>query len=107
MLDASACVGMEIGAPRVSLAALRDLDTLLKRRGERRSCSSDTVAREEQPNARPQNEAADAEATADAAGLDAAAGDEPARSARSRARLANLLTEAAGATTGERDDDGR
>jgi len=41
MLDASACAGMEIGAPRVSLEALRDLDDIPKRRGFRKSCSGD------------------------------------------------------------------
>jgi hypothetical protein len=50
MLDASACAGMEIGAPRASLSALRDLDDLLKRLGLRRSCSGDSAARQEQPD---------------------------------------------------------
>ena len=51
MLDASACTGMEIGAPRASLEALADLDDLLKRRGLRGSCSGETAAGEEQPDA--------------------------------------------------------
>jgi len=76
MLDASACVGMEIGAPRVSVAALADLDDLLKRRGLRRSCSGDSAAGEEQPDARPTDQAVTADAAADAARLDAAARDE-------------------------------
>jgi hypothetical protein len=84
MLDASACVGMEIGAPRASLAALQDLDDLLKRRGLRRSCSGDIAAREEQPDARPADEAFATPTTADRAGLDAAARNEPARSASGR-----------------------
>ncbi|TKA93935.1 hypothetical protein FAZ78_25135 [Cereibacter changlensis] len=33
MLDPVACAGMDLGAPRVSLAALADLDDLLSRRG--------------------------------------------------------------------------
>jgi hypothetical protein len=84
MLDASACVGMEIGTPRASLTALQDLDDLLKRRGFRRSCSGDIAAREEQPDARPADEAFATPTNADRAGLDAAARDEPARSASGR-----------------------
>ena len=83
MLDASACIGMEIGAPRVSLAALHDLDDLLKRRGFRRSCSGD-IARGEQPDAESTNKAFAAQTTADRPGLDAAARHEPARSAAGR-----------------------
>jgi hypothetical protein len=79
MLDASACAGMELGAPRVSLAALSDLDDLLKRRGPRRSSSGDIPAGEEQTDARPTRQTAFAEATADAVRLGTAAGDEPAR----------------------------
>jgi hypothetical protein len=84
MLDASACVGMEIGTPRASLAALQDLDDLLKRRGLRRSCSGDIAPGEEQPDARPADEAFATSTTADRAGLDAAARNEPARSASGR-----------------------
>ena len=84
MLDAPACVGMEIGAPRVSLAALHDLDDLLKRRGMRRSCSGDIATRQEQPDARSTNEAFATPTTADRTGLEAAARNEPARSASGR-----------------------
>jgi hypothetical protein len=84
MLDAPACAGMEIGAPRASLAALYDLDDLLKRRGFRRSCSGDIATRQEQPDAKSTNEAFATPTTADRTGLDAAARNEPARSAPGR-----------------------
>jgi hypothetical protein len=84
MLDASACVGMEIGAPRTSLAALADLNDLLKRRGLRGSCSGDNAAREEQPDARPLDQIPNAEAVADAARLDAAARDDRSRAPAGR-----------------------
>jgi hypothetical protein len=79
MLEASACTGMEIGAPRASLEALADLDDLLKRRGLRGSCSGETIAGEEQPDAGSLDQTAIAETVADAARLDAAARDDPAR----------------------------
>src|SRR4051794_7889172 len=41
MLDAGTCAGMTLGAPRVSLDALRELNRLLLVRGFRRSVSSD------------------------------------------------------------------
>jgi hypothetical protein len=53
MLDASACAGMEIGPPRASLSALRDLYDLLKKLGLRRSCSVDSPASQEQSDAAP------------------------------------------------------
>jgi hypothetical protein len=84
MFDASACVGMEIGAPRASLAALHDLDDLLKRHGFRRSCSGDIATREEQPDARSKGEDFATPTTVDRPGLDAASRHEPARSASGR-----------------------
>lgn len=39
MLDAAACTGMELGAPRASMAALVNLHELLSRHGLRRSSS--------------------------------------------------------------------
>jgi hypothetical protein len=84
MLDASACAGMEIGAPRPSLAALRDLDDLLKRRRLGRSCSGDIAAIKEQPDANAAHEAFAAPPTADRVGFNATAGYEPGRSAPSR-----------------------
>jgi hypothetical protein len=84
MLDASACVGMAIGEPRVSIAALADLDDLLKRRNFRRSCPGEIATREEQLDARPKEDVTRAQAVADAAGFDTAAGNEPARSGRRR-----------------------
>jgi hypothetical protein len=51
MLDAATCIGMEIGQPRVSLAALSDLDDLLRRRRLRRSCSGEPDLAEELPDA--------------------------------------------------------
>jgi hypothetical protein len=69
MLDASACTGTKIGAPRASLQALQALDDLLKRRGFRRSCSGDIAAREEQPDAGCTDKGLAASTTADRAGL--------------------------------------
>jgi hypothetical protein len=80
MLDASACAGMDLGAPRVSLAALSDLEDLLKRRGLRRCSPGEITAGEGQTDARPASQSVLAEATADAVRFDAAARDEPARS---------------------------
>ena len=49
MLDAAACAGMSLGAPRVTLAALAELDQLLTERGFRRSSRDDsTIVQEEQ-----------------------------------------------------------
>jgi hypothetical protein len=84
MLDASACVGMEISAPRASIEALADLDDLLKRRGLRLSCSGDSAAGEERPDARPKDHAAIADAAVDAVRLDSASQNEPARSQTGR-----------------------
>ncbi len=61
MLDTSACAGMAVGASRVSLAALSDLDDLLKRRGLRRSSPGDITAGEEQTDARPASQTVFAE----------------------------------------------
>jgi len=49
MLDPAACAGMEIGAPRVAVEALIELDHLLVERGFRRSSLGDfRIAMEEQ-----------------------------------------------------------
>ena len=49
MLDAASCAGMELGAPRASMAALVDLHQLLAERGLRRSsCGVFHTDREEQ-----------------------------------------------------------
>jgi hypothetical protein len=49
MLDPAACAGMALGAPRVNLAALVEVNQLLVERGFRR-CSRDdtTIVSEEQ-----------------------------------------------------------
>jgi hypothetical protein len=48
MLDPAACAGMSLGAPRVTLAALAELDQLLTERGFRRSSRDDpTIVQEE------------------------------------------------------------
>jgi hypothetical protein len=47
MLDPVACAGMEIGAPRVTRAALVDLHHLLIAQGFRRSCAGDANVAEE------------------------------------------------------------
>jgi hypothetical protein len=49
MLDAAACAGMGLGAPRVTLAALAELHQLLTERGFRRSFRDDpTIVQEQQ-----------------------------------------------------------
>jgi hypothetical protein len=54
MLDPVVCAGMEIGAPRVSLASLVDLHQLLIAQGFRRSSMNDaTVVPEEHDEAAP------------------------------------------------------
>lgn len=50
MLDAVACAGMDIGAPRADIAALTDLHRLLAERGFRRSSSGDPRIAEEEQN---------------------------------------------------------
>jgi len=47
MLDPSACAGMILGTPRVTLAALIDLHCLLTKRGFRRDSSTDSSIGEE------------------------------------------------------------
>ena len=47
MLDPAACAGMEIGAPRASLAALSELHDLLVAQGFRRSSLVDRAVIEE------------------------------------------------------------
>lgn len=43
MFDPAVCVGMKLGEPRVSLAALRELHRLLVERGLRRTSSNDST----------------------------------------------------------------
>ncbi len=43
MFDPAVCVGMKLGEPRVSLAALRELHHLLVERGLRRTSSNDST----------------------------------------------------------------
>jgi hypothetical protein len=57
MLDPAACAGMDLGEPRVSVAALSDLNDLLSRRGLRRSSSGDLITGKEQTDARPAHRA--------------------------------------------------
>jgi hypothetical protein len=75
MLDAASRGGMEIGAPRASLDALRDLDELSRRRGQRRSCSGDPAG-EERSRAAAEPEADPAPAPSHGARLAAAARHE-------------------------------
>ncbi len=49
-LDPASCAGMEIGAPRVSLAALAALHEVLVGQGFRRSSSADGTVSEEELN---------------------------------------------------------
>jgi len=44
MLDPAVCVGMKLGGPRVSVAALRELHRRLVERGLRRKSSNDVIA---------------------------------------------------------------
>jgi hypothetical protein len=53
MLDPIACAGMEIGAPRVTVAALVELHNLLIEGGFRRSSSGDSRIVEEEIDEKP------------------------------------------------------
>lgn len=48
MLDASVCVGMKVGEPQVSVAALRELHHRLVQRGLRRDSSNDSTLVQEE-----------------------------------------------------------
>jgi len=85
MVDASVCAGMTLGAPRVSVDALRELRRLLLERGFRRSFCDDSPVVQENRNEQAEKEGA-------VAGTGRTAPDEyrvrvepPSRSARSRA----------------------
>ena len=87
MVDASVCAGMALGAPRVSIDALRELRRLLLERGFRRSFCDDSPVVQEN---RDEQTAQDPEGTV--AATSRAAPDEyrvrvepPSRPARSRA----------------------
>ena len=53
MLDPAACTGIEIGAPRVSLAAFCTLHDLLVAQGLRRTFSGDRIVIEEKADGNP------------------------------------------------------
>jgi hypothetical protein len=63
MLDPVACVGMELGYPRVSISALIDLHDLLIRRGLRRSSAGDAAVAEEEQHDRSEDADGDRAAT--------------------------------------------
>ena len=96
MLDPLVCIGMELGVPRVSLAALSDLDDLLNRRGLRRSSCGDITAAQEQTDAKPASQTVFAEAIADAVRPSAAERDGRVGGQKSgrggRALLSGMLT---------------
>lgn len=80
MLDASACACMTLGAPRVSIGALSDLDELLIRQGLRRSSSGDITAGKDQADAGSTRQTVPIGAAAVAVRLDTASQDERRRS---------------------------
>jgi hypothetical protein len=95
MLDPVACAGRAIGAPRVALAALIDLQQLRRMLGFGRSSTNDVdVVREEHDDA-----ATEAVLAAPAPAAQGARCRDAARDAPDRAQPG------AGATAGERDDD--
>ena len=101
MLDAAACAGMALGAPRVTVSALVELHQLLIERGFRQSSLvGPTIVQEERCHPRP---------TPAQHGIrfGKASGDEPPERRIALARLASLLLEAADVAAGERDDDER
>jgi hypothetical protein len=53
MLDAAACAGMELGTPRVTIAALAELHQLLIEHGYRRSSSDDSTIVQEKQREKP------------------------------------------------------
>ena len=109
MLDPAACAGMTSGAPRLSASALTDLHHLLIERGFRRNSSGDsTIVQEEQhetppPPTPPSVDPRQLNIPLDSERLRGISSSER-RTAL--ARLARLLSEAAGVAE-ERDDDER
>lgn len=88
MLDAVACADMEIGAPRVAVPALADLQRLLTTLGFRTDSQGDsTVALESSDEINTAESAANTEADDNAAGRQKPMGDDDGR-ARGRGRRA-------------------
>jgi hypothetical protein len=106
MLDPMACAGMEIGPPRVSLAALIELRRLLNAQGLGGSFPDDaTVVTEEHDEASDARSAGRAAPTQHGARFPEAGGMSPGQRAAAVAALANLLREAARAAEEAHDDD--
>jgi len=104
MLDPVACVGMEIGEPRVTPAALADLHHLLLALGFRTDSPHDSnVVREDQNEAIKRGAAAGHTSIGDSARLGEAAGDLPRRAQRGD-RIVGQPADAGGGcrNTGER-----
>jgi hypothetical protein len=110
MLDPVACAGMELGPPRVSVAALADLNQLLIERGSRRcSRGGSNIAQEEHHGEPAQTGTAIHGTRQLSMALDSARlrGMSAVQRAAAVARLADLLMEAAGLVARKRDDDRR
>ena len=109
MLDPVACAGMEMGAPRVAVAALAELHRLLVVSGFRRSFRGDSTIAKEVPL---KNLPVPAVPSAMQPQLKMALDPRlqwlsPSERRIALGRLASILMEAAGVPPGERDDDGR
>ena len=107
MLDPATCAGMTSGAPRVSLSALADLHHLLIERGFRRNSPGDSTIVQEEQDETPAAAAIRRPATAQhSARFRRLRGISSSDRRTALARLARLLSEAAGVAE-ERDDDKR
>ena len=113
MLDQVVCVGMKIGEPRVSVAALRELHYRLVERGLRRDSSNDSTVVQEECD---ESELRDHSAAGSSAGRDTASEqpgvhfsstfrDESIARAQALSCLAHLLMLAAAGADREANDD--
>ena len=110
ILDPVACAGMALGAPRVAVSALDELHRLLIERGFRRSSLDDPIIVQEEQDEKSADTSAAIRGAAPAQHLvrfRKASGMSHSERSTTLARLVNLLLEAAGVATGERDDDKR
>ena len=106
MLDATACVGMEIGAPRVAVPALADLHRLLATLGFRTEFRDDsTVALGSSNEINTAESAAITAADGNAAGRQEPMGMTTLEREIAVSALARLLLESAGTSAEENRDD--
>ena len=117
MLDAVACAGMELGAPRASVDALADLHRSLSQQGLRRSSSGVSHTREERHDPSSQT-ASTADDVASAATTSSASTEhrvrapvlqdlDPSQRNKAVTQLALLLLQAAGVPAERSDHDER